>query len=169
MPNYLNARTPILVLLIATFSIGYTMAHNKAVVIPLGGADIPGGAIMAFNRASCPSGWTYASATRGRTIVGLSSGGTLGGITPNTLAFSDLENRRHSHIWALYFGANKNWNTFNAIGSTRTLIQWSNGIGNEGVGFYPIALAQSTSNDTFHTNQRSGFIPYVQYIYCEKN
>lgn len=169
MQSYLNPRNPILILLIATFSIGYTMAQNRVVVVPMAGEDIPGGAIMAFNRASCPSGWTYDNTTRGRTIVGMSVGGTLGGTTPNTLAFSDLENRSHSHIWALYFGANTNWNTFTSNGSTRTLIQWSNGIGNEGVGFYPIALAQSTFNETFHTNQRSGFIPYVQYIYCEKN
>ena len=169
MQTFLNPRNSILILLISIFSIGYTMAQNRVVVIPMAGDDIPGGAIMAFNRASCPSGWTHATATVGRTVVGLSNGGTLGGITPNTLALSDIENRSHGHIWALYFGANKNWNTFTNNGFTRTLIQWSNGIGNEGSGFYPIAENQSTSNDTYYTSQTSSLVPYVQYIYCEKN
>ena len=51
----------------------------------------PSGAIMFFNLASCPSGWTELTAARGRYLVGLTSGGTLAG-TAGT-ALTNLENR----------------------------------------------------------------------------
>ncbi len=54
-------------------------------------AGIPTGAVMFFNLASCPTGWTELTAARGRTVVGLPSGGTLAG-TAGT-ALSNLENR----------------------------------------------------------------------------
>ena len=63
-----------------------------------GSADIPTGAVMAFNLASCPSGWTELTSARGRYIVGLPSGGTLAG-TAGT-ALSNQENRpvgQHNH------------------------------------------------------------------------
>jgi hypothetical protein len=63
---------------------------------PEGG--VPSGAVIFFNLATCPSGWTELSSARGRYLVGLPAGGTLAG-TAGT-ALGDLENRpvgQHMH------------------------------------------------------------------------
>lgn len=60
--------------------------------------EIPSGAVMSFNLASCPSDWSELVAARGRTLVGLSAGGTLAGTSGTAL--SNLENRavgQHNH------------------------------------------------------------------------
>lgn len=56
---------------------------------------VPSGAVMFFNLSACPAGWTELTAAQGRVIVGLPAGGTLNGTVGS--AFSDLENRTHSH------------------------------------------------------------------------
>ena len=58
-------------------------------------AGVPAGAVMFFNLASCPSGWTELTAARGRTITGLPSGGALAGTVGTAL--TNLENRTHTH------------------------------------------------------------------------
>lgn len=64
------------------------------------GADAvaPGGAVMFFDLAACPAGWTAYDAARGRTLVGLNNGGTLAGTAGTPLG--DLEDRavgQHVH------------------------------------------------------------------------
>jgi len=61
-------------------------------------AEVPSGAVMFFNLASCPSGWSELAGAQGRYIVGLPSGGTLGGTVGTAL--SNQENRavgQHGH------------------------------------------------------------------------
>jgi len=58
-------------------------------------AEVPQGAVMTFNLASCPSGWTEVTDAQGRAIVGLPSGGTVAGTVGSPLA--NLENRTHTH------------------------------------------------------------------------
>lgn len=58
------------------------------------------GAVMFYNLAACPSGWTEYTAARGLYIVGLPSGGTLAGSPAAQTALSDKENRavgQHDH------------------------------------------------------------------------
>jgi hypothetical protein len=50
---------------------------------------IPSGAVMFFDLASCPDGWTELTDARGRYIIGLQQGGTLKG-TQGT-ALNNLE------------------------------------------------------------------------------
>lgn len=60
--------------------------------------DAPTSAVAFFNLASCPSGWTEYTTGRGRYLVGLPSGGTLGATVGTAL--SNLENRpvgQHTH------------------------------------------------------------------------
>jgi hypothetical protein len=62
------------------------------------GGSAPSGAIMFFDLGTCPSGWTAYENARGRYLVGMNNGGTLGVGVGNAL--SDLENRpvgQHSH------------------------------------------------------------------------
>jgi hypothetical protein len=59
---------------------------------------VPQGAVLFFNSSSCPGGFTELAAARGRYIVGLGPGGTLGGTAGSAL--SNREDRptgRHSH------------------------------------------------------------------------
>ena len=42
-------------------------------------ATAPAGAVMFFNLASCPAGWSELAAAQGRYLVGVPGGGTLGG------------------------------------------------------------------------------------------
>lgn len=75
-----------------------------------GGGGAPSGAVMFFNLATCPSGWTAMAAAQGRYLVGLPSGGTLAGTQGTEL--SNLENRatgKHNHsitIWGSSGGGN---------------------------------------------------------------
>ncbi|MBN2494265.1 MAG: hypothetical protein JXR96_06730 [Deltaproteobacteria bacterium] len=55
------------------------------------GSSIPAGAVMLFNRTSCPAGWSELGAGRGRVVVGLPAGGTLGGT--RGAALGDLGSR----------------------------------------------------------------------------
>ncbi len=55
----------------------------------------PSGAVMYFDLPSCPAGWSELVAARGRTLVGLPSGGTTGGTVGSPLG--NLENRSHTH------------------------------------------------------------------------
>lgn len=60
--------------------------------------SIPSGAVMFFNLAACPTGWTELTSARGRYVVGTPNGGTNGG-TDGT-ALTNLEDRpvgQHSH------------------------------------------------------------------------
>jgi len=58
-------------------------------------AEVPQGAVLSFNLASCPSGWSEVTDAQGRALVGLPSGGTLSGTVGSGLG--DLEDRSHTH------------------------------------------------------------------------
>ncbi len=71
---------------------------TSAIQTQMNDKGVPAGAVMSFNLASCPAGWSELTAARGRVIVGKPSGGTLAG-TAGT-ALSNLENRAtgvHNH------------------------------------------------------------------------
>lgn len=56
---------------------------------------VPSGAVMSFELAACPPGWTELTSARGRTIVGLPVGGTLGAAVGSP--YTNLEQRTHAH------------------------------------------------------------------------
>jgi hypothetical protein len=60
-------------------------------------AAVPTGAVMHFDLEACPVGWTALDGARGRALVGLPAGGTLGGTAGDT-PLGDRENRAHSHV-----------------------------------------------------------------------
>ncbi len=110
------------------------------------GGSAPLGAVMSFNLASCPSGWTELTSARGRYIVGLPSGGTLAGTTGTAL--SNLENRpvgQHTH----------------GIGATNS----AGGGGESFLRSYNDFTIQSyTAGSVAGTNA-----PYIQLLVCQKN
>ena len=63
-----------------------------------GARTLPGGAVAFFNLQTCPSGWSEFPAARGRYIVGMPAGGTVGAAVGTAL--SNGENRavgQHNH------------------------------------------------------------------------
>jgi uncharacterized membrane protein len=133
-------------------------------------------------------------------VVGLNQGGTLRGTVGKKLG--DKEIRKHSHTvdpvsqasaasgthaheWVSY----SNGQFVSGGFTTAPFVAWSDGIGNEGGGFYPIALdfkGDASQVDTFNTGL-GGFhahdididptsasdqwhrFPYVQLLMCKKN
>jgi excisionase family DNA binding protein len=57
--------------------------------------SVPPGAVMFFNLTTCPGGWAEVTSARGRAMVGMPAGGTLGGTIGSPLG--NLEDRPHSH------------------------------------------------------------------------
>lgn len=160
--------------------------------------NFPAGTVAFFDLPACPSGWTELTAARGRTLVGLPSGGTLGG-TQGT-ALSDLEarvhshtfstsvtsaaNGHHSHAWSsiLYSGSDVQWTSWDQFGSPVLAFNWTNGVDNEGSGIYPLT---ATPNATFFTASQDAHthlltfsgvptssngapLPYLQLLACRK-
>ena len=83
---------------VGTQYVGGTPDTSRSIEAAVAAEDVPSGAVMFFNLATCPSGWTELTAARGRYIVGLPASGTLTGTAGTQL--TDLENRpvgRHRH------------------------------------------------------------------------
>jgi hypothetical protein len=71
-------------------------------------ASVPAGAVMHFDLAACPAGWSELTAARGRTIVGLPAAGTLDATVGTALADKGLRSitqvPMHSHVITAYAG-----------------------------------------------------------------
>ncbi|MEN0063305.1 MAG: hypothetical protein AAGA48_14225 [Myxococcota bacterium] len=157
-------------------------------------SEVPRDAVVFFNTASCPMGWSEVAATRGRTIVGLTgSGGALAGTVGTALG--DLEDRTHTHV---VNPASTN-TAFDGAHSHQWLRNgnetWSSSGGVEPLGPAPtgnqatfvVALPADSQAD-FYTSESgahdhsinipattsttaatSDVIPYVQYLACRKD
>ncbi|MBI1971505.1 MAG: hypothetical protein HYS52_01485 [Candidatus Wildermuthbacteria bacterium] len=142
-------------------------SYNAADILAL---TVPAGAVMSFNLATCPSGWTAFTAGQGRYIVGLPSGGTLAGTSGNALG--NLENRpsgAHQHRiqavfqWDGYAGGPTSnisedgrllsaGEPYTGVNNTRT----NTGYYNSGLGVYPDLVSGSNA-------------PYIQLLLCQKS
>ncbi len=72
--------------------------ESAALSVAQQGVDIPPGAVMFFNASACPEGWSELTNARGRVVVGLPGGGTLGATVGTALGAQ--ENRavgQHDH------------------------------------------------------------------------
>ena len=82
---------------------GHATSADSAATANAGGALaqqlVPSGAVMAFNLATCPAGWTPLAAAQGRVIVGVGPGLTLGtavGADGVTLTLAQLPAHTHA-------------------------------------------------------------------------
>lgn len=130
-------------------------------------AGTPAGAVVFFNLASCPTGWTELTAARGMTMVGLPAAGTLAG-TVGT-AFTNLENRTHTHtvdIWPSdktgtilsdgLVDRNRFW-TSGGPNPAWSALNWS--------GIYAPVTYGKRETSTTATNTS----PYIQLLACQKS
>lgn len=147
-------------------------------------AQVPSGAIMFFDAPSCPSGWHAFAAARGRVLVGLPDGGTLGATVGDPL--SDQENRGHTHgvnpapVNTSTGGShshsvsvsgntgsagshnhqwsrvvNRDWYSYESGGSQVLVGAWDDGIGNDGSGHYPL-FTSGSGELRYYTNNAGG-------------
>ncbi len=165
---------------------------------------VPTGSVMFFDLDACPAGWSPLDAARGRAIVGLPTGGTLGGTVG--AALGDLENRTHTHTvdpaaattsttgahthtvdpaqvtssavdlahthtvdpaafnisggshnhaWSVWNQALLTWTSYSSTGAPIDLVDFDDGIGNEGVGNYPVEDTQGASRTLYTANDAS--------------
>jgi hypothetical protein len=132
-------------------------------------AVAPAGAVMFFDLAACPAGWSSFDAAQGRYLVGLPSGGTAGAAVGTAL--SDQENRatgQHTHgvndpghFHAVGYDTEQLANTGNTIGGTRMQGGSNSGSENSDVAFTGISI------------QNAGAVPgtnapYLQLLACRK-
>jgi hypothetical protein len=165
---------------------------NKAATIPAGG-------VVFFQSNVCPAGWSEYVPARGRYVLGVPTGGTLGATYGTPLA--NLEERNHSHsvsssattqmsgshnhAWSRLFinpAGDRVWTSYNAEGTEVFLINWSNGVGNEGSGYYPLAASPTQTFHTYYsgvhqhdvqvvgsTGEAASYLPYIQLLACRKD
>jgi hypothetical protein len=133
-------------------------------------ATAPAGAVMYFDLAACPSGWSDFAAGRGRYLVGMPVGGTPGAAVGTAL--SDQENRptgQHTHavidpghVHAVGYDTEQLANTGNTIGGTRMFGGSNSASENSDLAFTGISIANAGAVPG--TNA-----PYLQLVACRKN
>lgn len=131
-------------------------------------ATVPTGAVTFFNLAACPSGWTELTTARGRYLVGLPPGGTLGGTAGNRLV--NLEDRpvgQHSH------GVTDPGHTHTTLLGSGTVDDATGGSAdratNTGVNFALVSNPASTGISVDNTGPTGTNAPYIQLLVCQKN
>jgi hypothetical protein len=133
-------------------------------------ASAPSGQVAFFDLASCPDGWSAYNAVRGRYVVGVPSGGTMGASVGTALA--DQENRptgQHTHtvndpghVHAVGYDTEQLANQGNTIGGTRMFGGTNSGSENSDVAFTGITI--NAAGAVPGTNA-----PYLQLLPCQKN
>jgi hypothetical protein len=133
-------------------------------------AVAPAGAVMYFDLASCPAGWSDFAAGRGRYLVGMPVGGTPGAAVGTAL--TNQENRptgQHTHavidpghVHAVGYDTEQLANTGNTIGGTRMFGGTNSASENSDLAFTGISIANAGTVPG--TNA-----PYLQLVACRKN
>jgi len=177
------------------FESGDTLTWSATVPPP---GEMPGGAVMFFDAADCPSGWVPLGTAQGRGVVGVQPGGSVGGVQGSQLpnlggmfhrhtlggTLETTKDGSHNHAWAYLSHPEWKWWSFAVDNTFTALIDWDNGIDNAGSGVYPFAanVAQDkffgTSDQAAHAHSltlgllsdtASITMPYRQLLACEKD
>src|SRR4051794_35267678 len=120
---------------------------------PGSSAAAPSGAVMFFDVAACPSGWSAYDAGRGRYLVGLPSGAAAGATVGTALA--DQEDRptgQHTH------GVNDPGHSHGVAYDTDRLANYGNTLGGTSIFGVNDGLATTSTETTGITIQPSGAV-----------
>jgi len=130
------------------------------------GGDAPSGGIAFFATSTCPTGWTEATAARGRYIVGLPSGGTLAG-TAGT-ALSNLENRQvGSHTHTVNDPGHEHGTDGVLAGPFPQTYYYGDGTRHFTFGYTGYSETGVTFNNTGSVAGTNA--PYIQFLVCQKS
>lgn len=138
---------------------------NCKTVTELGGGStggMPAGAVMAFDLASCPAGWSAYTAANGRNIIGTGTSGTagavnhvrgdattgVGGEEKHTQLISEMPNHDHS----------LNWRNLTAGGASYTFPVVEKDLNN------PTVTGTKGGGSPFNVMD-----PYIALLYCKKS
>ncbi|MBU0960264.1 MAG: hypothetical protein KKD01_13860 [Proteobacteria bacterium] len=167
----------------------FCLAADKVVVVPLNRASeaIPAGAVMHFNLASCPDGWSPIVEGQGRVLVGISSSGGLGATVGAPLSdggsrvITDVASHQHTvdpapistnssgeHTHNLHIENMDSYGTYAVAGSE-----------NNAGGYYSLPTYSagthshsldlpSTSTSATGSGNVDVTMPYLQLLICEK-
>jgi hypothetical protein len=140
---------------------------------------IPSGAIVFFNGTACPTGYTIVSGARGRTIVGLPSGGTLagtGGSALTNLATRTItEVAAHTHGTGTLALASDGAHTHTFAYGNLATAGFTGRVVNDTPGTGTTGAAGTHTHTTTGTSASSGSAsvdvttPYIQYLICSKD
>ena len=129
--------------------------------IEIGGGVAPSGAIMAFNLASCPNGWSSFTSANGRVIVWAGSDGqwntytllNVWGEARHTLTTAEMPSHTHGFSIGTTDDNVAPWNV--------ALLQlWDNG---------PFSYANFTTAAAGGSQSHENRMPYLALLYCVKN
>lgn len=123
--------------------------------------NIPSGAVMAFDLASCPSGWTAYAAGVGRTIVGVGTYAANADDDGSNASFNytlGLTGGRRDHVLSV-----AEMPSHNHTYTPPTAIP--RGTGSTGAAVGGTAGTSNTGGDGAHENRP----PYVALLYCKKD
>ncbi|TRZ64760.1 MAG: hypothetical protein D4Q79_00875 [Spirochaetia bacterium] len=136
---------------------------------PVFSVGVPSGAVMHFNLAACPTGWTALAAAQGRYLVGLPSAGTLAGTVGTAL--TNQENRatgQHSHgITDPGHTHPSGYGENNRIGGEPQSDHWEPNRPASGGTPSNSAVTGITINATGTVAGTNA--PYIQFLVCQKN
>lgn len=153
---------------------------------PSGGSSIPTGAVMAFNLASCPTGWSALTAATGRTIVGVGSNGTntyalndSGGADSLTLSTAQLPAHTHpvdppstatnstgSHTHTVGVGNSGGLGSCHSSSQTCTTTVTTS---SNGAHSHTVDVASFTSGSTGSGSAVDNRAAYYALLYCQKD
>jgi hypothetical protein len=137
---------------------------------------VPVGAVMAFNLAACPAGWTALTTAAGRTIIGVNAGanglsaralGATVGEERHTMTVPELPSHDHQ-LWLREYSASSGPGGFWTVNWQLAGLTTGSGNGNPplyGAGFQNAMTVQPTGSGT----PANVMQPSLALLYCQKS
>lgn len=148
-----------------------------------GVGGVPANTVVFYNGTSCPTGWAELTGARGRTVVGLPSGGTNAGTVGTAL--TNLEDRTHTHTGPSHthtgpshthtvYAASAIWGAaynggWSPAGVIATGVQGYYATNNPETGSAGTGATGAGGTGATGTAATSGIIPYIQLLVCQKS
>ena len=125
-------------------------------------SSIPSGAVMAFNLANCPSGWSEYTSARGRVIVGLEpndgdfdSREKTGGEKTHTLTIAEMPAHNHYEFGGrCTSGCDGHYGAYS---------------GNPVHYLWTPAQQRAVTSSSGGSQPHNNLQPYIALLYCQKN
>jgi len=145
---------------------------STVATVPSTNGGVPSGAVMFFDLAACPAGWSEMTSARGRYIAGKTSSGTLAATVGTAL--TDKENRavgKHNHSIT---DPGHGHSLSNVVSAGHTAYNDSTTCVNVVPRFGLISIVTALANTTGITLGSSGDVdgtnaPYIQLLTCKKD